>query len=61
MALDRERHPCKVKDCKRTAYKGEICRGHWDMIPHRIKIEAHMAVLGAQLKATSRCWSASWT
>jgi hypothetical protein len=51
---NRERYPCKVKGCKRTAYKGAICKGHWDMIPHREKIAATVAVFDAQLKATAR-------
>lgn len=46
----RERHPCKVKGCKRTAYKGAICRGHWDMIPMRAKVDLVVATMEAQLK-----------
>ena len=48
--LNREAHPCKVKGCKRTAYKGAICKAHWDTIPMREKIDAHIAMLSAQLK-----------
>jgi len=50
----RERHPCKVKGCKRTAYKGAICKAHWDTIPQQAKAEATIGVMDAQLKATAR-------
>jgi hypothetical protein len=29
----REHHPCRIKGCKRTAYKGALCKRHWDMVP----------------------------
>jgi len=44
----REHHPCKVKGCKRTAYKGAICRGHWAMIPVRAKVDLVIATMQAQ-------------
>jgi len=34
-----ERWPCKIKGCKRTAYKGSLCRGHWNMVPQNDKVQ----------------------
>jgi hypothetical protein len=50
----RERHPCKVKGCKRTAYKGAICRSHWAMIPVRAKVDLVIATMEAQQKTAER-------
>jgi hypothetical protein len=50
----RERHPCKVKGCKRTAYRGSICRPHYRLIPSREKIPLLIALFDAQAKTTAR-------
>lgn len=51
---NRERHPCKVKGCKRTAYKGAICKAHWATIPVQSRIAATVAVMAAQRKETEK-------
>lgn len=55
----RELHPCKVKGCKRTAYKGAICRGHWAMIPTRAKVDLVIATMEAQ-KEVAADFHARW-
>lgn len=50
----RERHPCKVRGCTRTAYKGAICKGHWDTIPQKDKVELVIASIMAQKKVADR-------
>jgi hypothetical protein len=52
--LMKERHPCKVKGCKRTAYKGSICKAHWDTIPQRSKVELVVAVIQAEVETAAR-------
>src|SRR5437660_11636077 len=44
-----ERFPCKIKGCKRTAYKGSLCRGHWSMVPNESKVQLTLACFAAQL------------
>jgi predicted lipase len=44
----RERNPCKVKGCKRTAYKGSICRAHWQLVPHADVIAMQIECMTAQ-------------
>src|SRR5438876_2954999 len=50
----RERHPCKVEGCKRTAYRGSTCRPHYRLIPAREKIPLLIALFDAQAKTTAR-------
>lgn len=39
--------PCKIKGCPRKAYKGDLCKGHWAMVPYsdraRLAADAMMA------------------
>jgi hypothetical protein len=44
---NREKHPCGIKGCKRTAYKGALCKGHWDAVPYADKVELMVAAFEA--------------
>jgi hypothetical protein len=50
----RKRHPCKVKDCKRTAHKGDLCKAHWQLVPFTDKVALQMAVMDAQITTTAK-------
>ena len=50
----REQHPCKIKGCKRTAYKGALCKGHWDLVPAQDKAQLTIAVMQAQRREAAK-------
>ena len=39
---NRERWPCKIKGCKRTAHRGDLCKGHYDLVPLSMSIATQM-------------------
>jgi hypothetical protein len=44
----RELHPCKIRGCKRTAYKGSLCKAHWSMVPVADRVALTVAAMQAQ-------------
>ena len=47
-------HRCSIKGCERHAYKGPLCRKHWDMVPVRSKVELTVACYRAQIETAAR-------
>ena len=45
---------CGIRDCGRAAYKGELCRRHWDMVPYERKVALQIDALNAQRRVVEK-------
>jgi hypothetical protein len=45
---------CGIKGCKRHAYKGRLCRKHYDLVPYSERVGAYMVGVNAQMRAVAR-------
>jgi len=50
----RELHPCGIRGCTRTAYKGELCRTHWNMVPYSEKVQLQLDAMTAVRTVTRK-------
>jgi hypothetical protein len=50
----RAHHPCRIKGCKRTAYKGALCRGHWNQVPYSDRLECASAAMDAAHRTAAK-------
>ena len=47
MVRDPRTPDCGIKGCKRAAHRGQLCRAHYQLVPHEMKVGAMIAVMRA--------------
>jgi hypothetical protein len=45
---------CGIAGCKRHAYKGRVCRKHYALVPHELRMGAWIAGVTAEMRAVER-------
>jgi len=50
----RELHPCGIKGCDLTSYKGQLCRKHWALVPYEEKVRLQVEAIQASRKVAEK-------
>lgn len=51
---NREHFPCKIKGYKFTRHKGDLCRAHYQIVPHAMKCGAAADAMVAAHRAAKK-------
>ena len=49
-----QKRPCGIKGCKRSSYKGRLCRKHYELVPWELKIGLYCHCIAAEMRAAER-------